>query len=62
MTEKALMERSMVCTSCGKGITTEKFWVEFPCPVCGKSRIIRCEKCKSLENKYECVKCKFIGP
>ncbi len=50
------------CTSCGKNVETEKNWVEFTCPQCGKAKILRCEKCKRLEVQYECPQCKFIGP
>jgi len=52
----------MKCVSCGKGIGSEKFWVDFACPSCGKGKIIRCEKCKATENKYKCEKCSFTGP
>jgi len=52
----------MLCLSCGKRIEAERFWVEFPCPSCGKEKIIRCEKCKGMENKYTCKKCGFTGP
>ena len=52
----------MKCTSCGKSVESEQNWVEFDCPVCGKEHIIRCEKCKGMENTYECSKCGFVGP
>jgi len=52
----------MKCTSCGKNVETEQNWVEFDCPSCTKQRIIRCEKCKMLENNYSCAKCGFTGP
>jgi predicted RNA-binding Zn-ribbon protein involved in translation (DUF1610 family) len=52
----------MKCTSCGKRIETEQNWVEFTCPKCGKEKIIRCEKCKALQNSYACPKCGFEGP
>jgi len=52
----------MKCTSCGVKIEAEEKWVRFPCPKCGKQRIIRCDKCKKLMNSYECKKCGFIGP
>jgi len=53
---------AMKCTSCGKRIEAEDFWVEFPCPKCGKEQIIRCEKCKRMSNSYQCPKCGFTGP
>ncbi|HJW96581.1 MAG TPA: zinc finger domain-containing protein [archaeon] len=52
----------MKCTSCGMKIEAEDRWVRFPCPKCGKQKIIRCNKCKKLMNSYECKKCGFIGP
>ncbi len=50
------------CTTCGISVESEKIWVEFSCPACGKARIIRCEKCKRLENPYACESCGFTGP
>ncbi len=52
----------MKCTSCGIKIEAEDKWVKFPCPKCGKQRILRCDKCKRLMNIYECPKCGFTGP
>ncbi len=52
----------MNCSSCGVNIETQKNWVEFDCPSCGKKKIVRCERCKILENTYMCESCKFIGP
>ena len=53
---------SMKCTTCGTKIENQKNWVEFECPSCGKSAIIRCERCRKLVNVYECPNCKFQGP
>jgi predicted RNA-binding Zn-ribbon protein involved in translation (DUF1610 family) len=52
----------MKCTSCGTRIENQKNWVEFDCPSCSKTVIIRCEKCRTLMNVYECPDCKFQGP
>jgi predicted RNA-binding Zn-ribbon protein involved in translation (DUF1610 family) len=52
----------MRCTNCGKSIGAEDNWVEFGCPKCGKTKIIRCDKCKKIENPYKCQECKFTGP
>jgi len=62
--QKSAKDKSeaMRCTSCGRRIEAEDFWVEFVCPKCGKESIIRCEKCKKLVNPYECPKCGFRGP
>lgn len=51
----------MKCASCGKKVEAEPVWVEFKCPGCGKESIIRCDKCKRMENQYTC-KCGFTGP
>lgn len=52
----------MKCSSCGVRIENQKNWVQFECPGCGKAKIIRCEKCRSLMNVYECSNCSFKGP
>ena len=49
------------CVSCGKNVEAEANWVEFPCPKCAKTRIVRCGRCKLLENPYTCA-CGFSGP
>jgi hypothetical protein len=53
---------TLVCTSCGRRVETEDRWVRLPCPRCGKATVLRCEKCKKLENPYECPDCGFVGP
>jgi predicted RNA-binding Zn-ribbon protein involved in translation (DUF1610 family) len=50
------------CLSCGRRVEAERDWVEFTCPGCGKVKILRCGKCKRLENTYLCPGCKFEGP
>lgn len=50
------------CTTCGISVESDRIWVEFSCPACHKENIIRCEKCKRLENQYTCEKCGFTGP
>ncbi len=54
--------KELMCVSCGRRIETEKDWVEFNCPQCGKEKILRCWRCKTLENQYECPNCNFTGP
>ena len=60
--ESKKSKEEMRCASCGKRIESERFWVEFDCPKCGKIKIIRCEKCKRMVNTYTCPKCGFVGP
>ncbi len=43
-------------------IGTQKNWVRFSCPSCGKVKITRCERCRRMVNTYECPSCKFTGP
>lgn len=62
MTQETVQAKEMLCSSCGKRIEAEDFWVEFPCPSCAKNQVIRCEKCKTMENPYTCTGCKFSGP
>ena len=50
------------CTTCGVSVDSDRIWVEFSCPACHKEKIIRCERCKRLENQYTCESCGFIGP
>jgi hypothetical protein len=50
------------CTSCGISVESDDGWVEFTCPECSKERIVRCDKCKKLENSYVCRNCGFTGP
>ncbi len=52
----------MNCTNCGRKIESESVWVRFPCPKCGKTEIIRCDSCRTLENPYKCEQCRFTGP
>jgi predicted RNA-binding Zn-ribbon protein involved in translation (DUF1610 family) len=52
----------MKCVSCGVKIENQQNWVEFICPKCNKTKIIRCEKCRKLGNEYICNSCEFKGP
>ncbi|HLC59650.1 MAG TPA: zinc finger domain-containing protein [archaeon] len=52
----------MKCTSCGTDSLARKNFVRFMCPNCMETEIVRCFNCKVMSNRYECVKCKFIGP
>ena len=54
--------RCMKCTNCGINIESENVWVGFPCPKCGKGKILRCDRCRKLENQYKCEDCGFVGP
>ncbi|MBI2676228.1 MAG: DUF1610 domain-containing protein [Candidatus Aenigmarchaeota archaeon] len=53
---------ALSCVSCGRYVESEANWVAFKCPQCGKTDILRCEKCKKVENQYECAECGFTGP
>ncbi|HVA83074.1 MAG TPA: zinc finger domain-containing protein [Candidatus Aquilonibacter sp.] len=48
-----------VCSSCGK--LTDKY-VEFKCPKCTKSDIVRCYHCRETFTRYTCKACEFEGP
>ncbi|HOD89895.1 MAG TPA: zinc finger domain-containing protein [archaeon] len=48
------------CTSCKKEVT--KDYVSFKCPNCGKTKIVRCNRCKAISKIYKCPECGFIGP
>jgi len=49
-----------VCSSCNKEVTDD--FVEFKCPKCGKSRVVRCEHCRQTGKAYKCKECGFEGP
>ncbi|MFH1588805.1 MAG: zinc finger domain-containing protein [Candidatus Diapherotrites archaeon] len=49
-----------VCGSCNKEVTDD--YVDFKCPNCNKSRILRCEKCRNISTEYKCKECGFTGP
>lgn len=49
-----------VCSSCNKEVTDS--FVEFKCPKCGKSKIVRCEHCRKTSKAYDCKECGFEGP
>ena len=49
-----------VCGACNREVTDD--FVEFKCPSCGKSRIVRCEKCRQQAKPYKCEECGFEGP
>jgi predicted RNA-binding Zn-ribbon protein involved in translation (DUF1610 family) len=48
------------CTSCNTEVLQD--FTRFKCPNCGKSEIVRCNRCKSLSKTYKCPECGFIGP
>ncbi|MBN2127457.1 MAG: RNA-binding protein [Candidatus Diapherotrites archaeon] len=49
-----------VCGSCNKEVSDD--FVEFKCPSCGKSNIIRCLHCRATSKEYKCEECGFTGP
>ena len=48
------------CSTCNKEVTSD--FVEFRCPKCGKTAIIRCEACRKTAKTYNCSECGFEGP
>ncbi|MDT7864791.1 MAG: zinc finger domain-containing protein [Thermoproteota archaeon] len=50
------------CSTCNRIIPPYERAIKFPCPNCGGSIIVRCQKCRKLVNTYTCVKCGFQGP
>jgi predicted RNA-binding Zn-ribbon protein involved in translation (DUF1610 family) len=48
------------CISCSKPVSRDS--VEFRCPKCGKSNIIRCRHCRIVSQGYTCTECGFQGP
>ncbi|MEK6941977.1 MAG: zinc finger domain-containing protein [archaeon] len=49
-----------VCTTCNTQVT--KSFVEFKCPKCAKTHIIRCDHCRTTSKAYKCPECGFEGP
>ncbi len=52
----------MKCSSCGVEVSAKKNFVRFKCPSCLETEIVRCFNCKTSSQKFECGKCKFVGP
>ena len=50
------------CTSCNTNIANDSGAVEFKCPKCKKTDVVRCTKCRKLTSKYKCAECGHIGP
>ena len=48
------------CMSCNKEVSGN--YLEFKCPKCLKSNIVRCDHCRSMSKEYKCVNCGFEGP
>jgi predicted RNA-binding Zn-ribbon protein involved in translation (DUF1610 family) len=48
------------CSSCGREV--KQNYVEFKCPACGKTDVVRCNSCRILGTKYKCGECGFTGP
>ncbi|MBN2067287.1 MAG: RNA-binding protein [Candidatus Diapherotrites archaeon] len=48
-----------VCSTCNR---ESQDYVEFRCPKCGKTRIVRCENCRKTAKPYKCEECGFEGP
>ncbi|MEK6972772.1 MAG: zinc finger domain-containing protein [archaeon] len=48
------------CSTCNKEVTND--YVEFKCPKCLKTAIIRCTSCRRTSKSYSCSECGFVGP
>ena len=57
-----MVEKNIVCSSCRKRVANDVGSVMFPCPFCGKTKIIRCKHCRQIVVKYKCDECGFEGP
>jgi len=58
----ASTKEKLRCISCKNEITNTDGSVEFPCPKCGETNIVRCGKCRTTCAPYKCLKCEFEGP
>ncbi len=47
------------CSSCGR-LTNQ--YVDFACPRCSETIIVRCDDCRKNYTRYRCSKCHFEGP
>ncbi len=56
------MTNLTLCSSCKKNISNEQGAVNFECPSCGKTTIVRCRNCRKIAAKYTCSECGFDGP
>ena len=56
------MEEKLKCSSCKRRITNNPGVVNFKCPGCGKTNIVRCKSCRQNVAKYKCSECGFQGP
>ncbi|MBR9699961.1 RNA-binding protein [Candidatus Woesearchaeota archaeon] len=56
------MTEQKVCSSTKERITNDAGSVEFACPQCSETNIIRSSRARTLAIKYKCEKCGFTGP
>jgi len=54
--------QNIVCTTCRTHVMAKDNFVQFGCPSCGDEKIVRCQSCKNVSNRYVCKKCDFTGP
>lgn len=52
----------LFCTTCKAAVPKGTGYSRFPCPSCGETEVVRCDRCKALVNRYKCAKCGFEGP
>ncbi|MDO8427893.1 MAG: zinc finger domain-containing protein [Candidatus Diapherotrites archaeon] len=48
------------CQTCNREIIRD--YIEFKCPACLKTRILRCMDCENKSTPYTCSDCGFKGP
>jgi len=50
------------CNSASISIANDSGSVQFPCPKCGKTTIVRSTLARKNAMKYKCSECGFEGP
>lgn len=56
------MTEAIISSSTKDRITNDSGSVQFPCPACSESTVVRTTKERKLAIKYKCEKCGFTGP
>ena len=56
------MGEKLVSTASKENITNSEGTAIFPCPKCGKAKIVRTKHERTIAAKYTCPECGFTGP